>query len=231
MYQFTHALYQYFLYEQLLSKRRVLLHRRAGEIVERTYTGKQARVAASLATHFERGRDFSKAVQYLIQAGDTALSRYANAEAVNYFSRGLDLVDKLPEADKAARQIVLLRKRAVSRLALGQLKESFVDYAALRSACQVAGNLEEECRALLGLTTVAHNLREMADIEQYGQEAMALAERIGNQALAAEAGNNWGTYLCVTGRLSEAQSYLERSIPLARSIGHKAALPAAGTQL
>ncbi|MBK5295331.1 MAG: protein kinase [Acidobacteriia bacterium] len=226
VYRFTHALYQYFLYDQLLSKRRVLLHRRAGEIMERSYAGKQSRVAAALATHFERGRDFSKAIQYLIQAGDNALSRYANAEAVNYYGRGLELVDKLPEAGKAAQQIVLLRKRAVSRLALGQLKESFSDYAALRGVCQTAGNLDEECRALIGLTTVAHNLRELADIEHYGQAAMALAERIGNQPLAAEAVNNWAVYMAVLGRLSEAQSYFERSIPLARSIGHKAALPA-----
>jgi tetratricopeptide (TPR) repeat protein len=226
VYRFAHALYQYFLYEQLLSKRRVLLHRRAGEVLERAYTGQQARVAASLATHFERGRDFSKAVQYLTQAGDNALSRYANAEAVNYYSRGLDLVDKLPEEGKAAQQIVLLRKRAVSRLALGQLKDSFADYSAMRSACQIAGDLEQECRALLGLTTAAHNLRELDDVEKYGQEAMRLAEQIGNQALAAEAMINWAVYQCVTGRLDEAQSYFERSIPLARSIGHKPALPA-----
>ena len=226
VYRFAHALYQNFLYDQLLSKRRTLLHRRAGEALERAYTGQQARVATSLATHFERGRDFSKAVQYLIQAGDNALSRYANAEAVNYYSRGLDLVDKLPEEGQAAQQIVLLRKRAVSRLALGQLKESFADYTVMRSACQTAGDLEEECRALLGLTTAAHHLRELDDIERYGQEAMRLAEQIGNQALAAEALNTWAAYMGVTGRLSEAQSYYERSIPLARSIGHKAALPA-----
>lgn len=226
VYRFTHALYQYFLYEQLLSKRRVLLHWRAGEILERAYTGQQARVAASLATHFERGRDFSKAVQYLIQAGDNAPSRYANAEAVNYYSRGLDLVEKLPEAVKTEQQIVLWRKRAVSRLALGQLKESFADYGAMRGACQATGNQEEECRALIGLTTTAHNMRELDDVEVYGQAAMALAERIGNQALAAEAVNNWAVYMGVTGRLAEAQNYFERSIPLARSIGHKAALPA-----
>ena len=226
VYRFAHALYQYFLYEQLLSKRRVLLHRRAGEALERAYIGQQARVAASLATHFERGRDFSKAIQYLIQAGDNALSRYANAEAVNYFGRGLDLVDKLPEEGKAAQQIVLLRKRAVSRLALGQLKDSFADYSKMLSACRIAGDLEQECRALLGLTTTAHNLRELDDVEKYGQEAMRLAEQIGNQALAAEARINWAVYQEVIGRLDEAQNYFERSIPLARSIGHKPALPA-----
>jgi serine/threonine protein kinase len=226
VYRFAHALYQNFLYEQLLSKRRVLLHRRAGELLEKAYNGQQARVAASLATHFERGRDFSKAVHYLIQAGDNALSRYANAEAVNYFSRGIELVDKLPDEGKAAQQIVLLRKRAVSRLALGQLKDSFADYAAMLSACRSAGDLEQECRALLGLTTTAHNLRELDNVEKYGQEAMRLAEQTGNQALAAEAMINWGVYQEVIGRLDQAQNYFDRSIPLARSIGHKPALPA-----
>jgi len=155
IYRFTHALYQNFLYDQLLSKRRALLHRRVGETLERVYAGQHARVAGALATHFERGRDFVKAIAFLIQAGDTALSRYTNAAAVKYYSRGLDLVGKLPEAVKAEQQIVLFRKRAVARLALGQLRESFADYTAMRGVCQTAGNLEDECRALLGMTTVA----------------------------------------------------------------------------
>jgi tetratricopeptide (TPR) repeat protein len=194
--------------------------------MERVYAGRHASVAGALATHFERGRDFFKSISFLIQAGDIALSRYANAEAVKYYSRGLDLVDKLPEGSKAGQQIVLRRKRAVSLLALGQLKESFADYAAMRGASQAAGNLEEECRALTGLTTVAYYLRELADIEQYGRAAMELAERIGNQALTAEAAINWAIYVGVEGRLSEAQSYYERYLPLARSVGHSAALPA-----
>jgi tetratricopeptide (TPR) repeat protein/predicted Ser/Thr protein kinase len=226
IYRFTHALYQNFLYDRLLSKRRVLLHRRVGETLERVYAGQHARVAGALATHFERGRDFVKAIAFLIQAGDTALLRYANAEAVKYYSRGLDLLDKLPEGGKAEQQIVLLRKRAVSRLALGQLRESFADYAAMRGACQTAGNREEECRALMGLTSVAYYLRELVDIEQYGQAAMTLAELIGDQALTAEAGINWAIYTAVTGRLSEAESHYKRSLRLARSVGHKAALPA-----
>jgi tRNA A-37 threonylcarbamoyl transferase component Bud32/tetratricopeptide (TPR) repeat protein len=225
IYRFTHALYQNFLYDQLLSKRRVLLHRRVGETMERLYAGQHTRVAGALATHFELGRDFAKAIAFLIQAGDNALFRYTYAEAVKYYSRGLDLVDRLPEEGKAEQQIVLLRKRAVSRLVLGQLRESFADYTVMRSACQTAGNLEEECRALVGLTTGAFYLRELDDIGQYGQAAMALAERIGDQALIAEASINWAIYMAVTGRLSEAESHYERPLRLARSIGHKAALP------
>jgi predicted ATPase len=45
MYRFTHVLYQNFIYGGLLSKRRVLLHRKAGETLERVYTGQHARIA------------------------------------------------------------------------------------------------------------------------------------------------------------------------------------------
>src|ERR1019366_2412087 len=109
IYRFTHALYQNFIYDQLLSKRRALLHRRAGETLERAYAGQHGRVAGALATHFERGRDFVKAIAFLIQAGDTALSRYANAEAVSHFSRGLELVDRLGEGQQAERRAGLLQ--------------------------------------------------------------------------------------------------------------------------
>ena len=187
IYRFTHALYQNFLYDQLLSKRRVLLHRRAGETLERVYAGQHARVAGALATHFERGRDFAKAIAFLIQAGDTALSRYANAEAVSLFSRGLELVDKLPEGQQAEQRAVLLRKRALAQMALGRLKEAGEDYRAMREVCRAAGDAEGECRALIGICDVAQNARDVAGMEQYSPEARALAERIGNQALLAEA--------------------------------------------
>ena len=74
------------------------------------------------------------------------------------------------------------------------------------------------------MTTAAHNLRELADVERYGREAMALAERTANPALVADAGLQWAIYLGVTGRLPEAQTHWDRCIPLARSSANRAAL-------
>ena len=77
----------------------------------------------------ERGRDFAlKANRPFPNNSGRRHPRSratANAEAVKYWSRGLELVDKLPDGARAEQQIVLFRKRAVSHLALGQLKESF----------------------------------------------------------------------------------------------------------
>lgn len=224
IYRFTHALYQNFLYDQLLSKRRVLLHRRTGEALERVYAGQHARVAGALATHFERGRDFPKAITLLIQAGDTALSRYANAEAVSLLSRGHELVDKLPEGQQAQQRTVLLQRRALAQMALGRLKEAGEDYRAMREVCRNAGDAEGECRALIGMCDVAQNARDVSGMEQYNPEARVLAERIGNQTLLAEVDIVWAYHQLLSGELTEAEVRLERSIPVARSLQHRPAL-------
>jgi serine/threonine protein kinase/tetratricopeptide (TPR) repeat protein len=224
VYRFSHALYQYFLYDQLLSKRRILLHRRAAETLERTYSGQLGRVASQLATHFEKGRDFPKAIEYLLQAGATALSRYAYAEAAAHFTHGLELVDKLPEDQRAARKAALLQKRAGARTALGLLNEAGADYLAMSDACRAAGDEEGECRALIGVCLVAQNARDVESMERYNPEARALAEKIGNEDLVAEATNAWAMYNMACGSLAEAETSFARSIPTARKLNDRPAL-------
>ena len=49
-------------------------------------------VAAELAEHFVRGRDATRAVQYLQYAGEQAVQRSAYQEAIAYLSEGLELL-------------------------------------------------------------------------------------------------------------------------------------------
>ena len=73
-YGFVHALYQEVLYEQLSASRRIRLHRQIGEREEQGYGERAREIAAELAVHFERGRDYQRAVQYLQQAGENAIA-------------------------------------------------------------------------------------------------------------------------------------------------------------
>ena len=57
-YRFSHALYQNLLYDDLVNKRRVLLHRQVGEQLERHYGQRARQIAAQLARHFELGATF-----------------------------------------------------------------------------------------------------------------------------------------------------------------------------
>ena len=95
-YRFTHWLYQHVAYQRLGAARRVQLHQHLGARSEVAHGGRVGEVAAELAVHFERGRDYRRAVQYLRQAAETALRRYAYPEAIVHLTKELDLLSTLP---------------------------------------------------------------------------------------------------------------------------------------
>ncbi|HEV8718047.1 MAG TPA: hypothetical protein VGX03_35185 [Candidatus Binatia bacterium] len=72
--------------------------------------GKRAReIAAELALHFERGRDYRRAVRYLQQAGENAIRRSAHQEAVTLLTKGLELLKTLPDTPERAQQELTLQ--------------------------------------------------------------------------------------------------------------------------
>jgi hypothetical protein len=99
-YGFIHALYQNVLYERVPASRRIQMHRRIGELAEEVYGERAGEIAAELAMHFERGRDYTRATNYLQQAAVVAQRLYANEDAVNLLSHGLALLEQLPRGTK-----------------------------------------------------------------------------------------------------------------------------------
>src|SRR5207245_7601034 len=67
-YGFLHALYQDVLYGRLTARQQQRLHRQIGEREEQAYGERAREIAAELAVHFERGREYRKAIQYLGRA-------------------------------------------------------------------------------------------------------------------------------------------------------------------
>ncbi|HKA52188.1 MAG TPA: AAA family ATPase, partial [Candidatus Binatia bacterium] len=107
-YGFRHALYQNVLYEGIGEARRVRLHRLIGERIESGYGEQATEIAAELAVHFERGRDYRRAIRYLQRAGENAIQRSAHVEAVNLLTKGLELLKTLPDTPERARQELML---------------------------------------------------------------------------------------------------------------------------
>ncbi|HLF05323.1 MAG TPA: AAA family ATPase [Dehalococcoidia bacterium] len=91
-YQFSHALVQETLLEELSLTRRVRLHARIAEELERLYGAAAEAHAAELAHHFAEAESVlgaEKLVKYSLLAGEKALGSYAWEEADAHFRRGL----------------------------------------------------------------------------------------------------------------------------------------------
>jgi predicted ATPase len=95
-YRFRHAVYQQVLYRRLAAAQRVQGHRRIGTRLEVGYGARTAEIAAALAIHFERGRDYRRAVLYLQQAAENAAQRHASHEVITLLTKGLELLATLP---------------------------------------------------------------------------------------------------------------------------------------
>jgi len=74
-YSFIHPLYHDVFYERVTAARRSQLHRRVGACMESAYGPRASEIAAELAMHFEQGRDYRRAAQYLRQTTENAQCR------------------------------------------------------------------------------------------------------------------------------------------------------------
>ena len=109
-YQFTHALIQETLAEELTLTRRVRLHARIAETLEELYGANTEAHAAELAHHFAEAEAVlgaDKLVHYSLLAGERALAAYAWEEAGDHFEQGLTakgvlLTGMEPALDKEA---------------------------------------------------------------------------------------------------------------------------------
>ncbi len=107
-YQFAHALFQRYLYNDLSAGERRLLHREVGGVLEELYEGSTEEIAVQLARHFELAGIDDKAIEYLLQVGDRARGLYAHQEAIEHYQRALGLLKERGEYERAARTLMKL---------------------------------------------------------------------------------------------------------------------------
>jgi hypothetical protein len=116
-YLFRHVLVQDAAYDSLLKQERRRLHLAVADALEQLYPERRAELAAMLAYHLDAAGEAVRALPLLVEAGDLALSRYANEEATSFFDRAAEIV---PPGDDPA----LLRLRA--QVALGRASSGWL---------------------------------------------------------------------------------------------------------
>jgi len=91
-YLFRHALVQDAAYSSLLKQDRRALHRLAADTLLSLYPDRRRELAAVIAMHLELAGDDARATEHLVVAGEHALERFANREAIAFFERALRLI-------------------------------------------------------------------------------------------------------------------------------------------
>ncbi len=170
-YSFSHALIRETLYEGMSSPRRARLHRRVGEALEAV--GDEPKLGA-LALHFTRAAvatDAGKAIGYARAAGERATAMLAHEEAVEHYSRALEVLERFMPDDAPRRcELLLLLGEAQVRAGGPGL-----GWAALREAAGIADRLGDS--SALARAAIAASRRYLQQPGVIEEELIALLER------------------------------------------------------
>ncbi|QPK64969.1 AAA family ATPase [Methylomonas sp. LL1] len=223
-YSFRHAFYQKFAYDRLPLLQCARLHLNVGEWLE-SARKRPEELAAELALHFERGRDWEKAVKYLQLAAGNAVGRHALHEAAQLLRRGLALLeDKLTGSPEYARYGTDLN--TLYAMILQAIQGYGVDcletiYARALSLVNQLGETQRLLRVLWGLWAF-HYVRSNLELSlDYARQMQAEAEQAEDTAGLIGAHFALGTTYLNRGELDLALGHAQQCLALYDPDSHR----------
>jgi class 3 adenylate cyclase/predicted ATPase len=185
-FRFKHALIQDAAYQSLLKSVRQQHHQRIASTLESGFPEIVATQPELLAHHYTEAGLTGQAIPYWHAAAQRALQRFANNEAANHATRGLDLLGTLPDTAQRATQELSLQ------LVLGP-SQSFVAgpqavehiYARARELARQVGGTPELFPALSGLAYAQIVRGRLREARALAEEFLTLAEPQGDALVLA----------------------------------------------
>jgi predicted ATPase len=216
-YGFIHAVYQEGVYERVPAGRRVWLHQRIGARQEAGYGAQAREIAAALAVHFERGRDTRRAVQYLWQAGSNALQRSAHQEAIIHLTRGLALLQTLPDTpERLLHELVLHASLGTPLIATKgwAAPEVATAYRRAQALWERLGETPQHCWVLYGLCAWHAMRAEWQTARALMERVLALAQRVHHPTLCMHAHLGLGGILYCLGAFAAVRAHVDQGLAL-----------------
>jgi predicted ATPase len=214
-YLFKHALTQEVAYGTVLQERRKLLHERTAQAIEALYHINVEDHYSELAHHYSRSGNVQKAVEYLHKAGQQAVHRSANAEAISYLTTALNLLKTLPSTSERDQQeltlLIILGPAVYAIKGPGSLEVEQV-YTCAQDLCQQVGETPQLFPVLRGLYTFHLTRGAFRTAHALGEQFLRLTQDIQDPDFLPEAHFVVGQTLFFFGELFAARDHYEQGI-------------------
>ncbi len=188
-YTFKHALTHEVAYGSLLQERRMALHLRILETLERRPADQPSEEVEGLARHALGAEAWDKAARYLRQAARRTMARSSYGAAAGLLREALRALERLPETpDTLAQAIDIRLELRIALVPLGRYQDVLV---VMREAEGLATRLGDPARLGRVLADICARLRNVAGEHlqaiEVGQRALAIAAESGDRELEREA--------------------------------------------
>jgi class 3 adenylate cyclase/predicted ATPase len=222
-YMFKHALIQDAAYESLLRSTRQRIHQQIAEVLAAQFTETVAAQPELLAHHYTKAGHLDAAMGYWYTAGQRAMARSANQEAVGHLSQGIALLKPLPDTPEHLRheldfQIALAQ-------AVGAIKgwadpEMEPIYQRAYALCHDVGSTAQLSTVLYELGVYYSVQGNLSAARKAGEELLHVAQQEGDPMGLVSAYVTLGNVLSRLGDHVQALEHCEQGIALYRSQPH-----------
>ena len=217
VYTFKHALTREVAYQSLLRSTRQPYHQRIVQALAEQFPETVGLYPELLAHHYTEAGLVEQAIPYWQQAGQRALERSANHEAVSHFTKGLELLRSLPETlERVQQELTLHLALGAPLMMLKGHTAPEVEHAYTRAyeLAQQLGETPQRFSVLIGLWRFYFNQAQLRMARELAEQCLLLAQHLQDMRLLQEAHMALGSTLLHLGEHVSARTYLEQGIAL-----------------
>ena len=212
-------------YQSLLKSKRQQYHRQIAQVLEERFPEIEETQPELVAHHYTEAGLIAQAIPYWQQAGQRAVQRSANVEAIWHLTKGLELLKTLPETPERTQQELDLQLTLGPALMATKgwaASEVGKAYTRARELCQQVGETSQLFPVLWGLWTFYDVRGEFQKSYELGEQLLSLARSVQDPALLLEAHVALGYTLHFLGEFIPAREHLEQGVALYDPQQHRA---------
>ncbi|MCH7843035.1 MAG: AAA family ATPase [Chloroflexi bacterium] len=214
-YIFKHALIQDAAYNSLLISRRQQYHRLVAQIYEESFPETVESQPELVAHHYTEAGLNAEAIPHWQQAGQNAMRRSANVEGVNHFTKGLELLEHLPEtAERASQEVAFQTMLGQCLIQIQGYSSPNVEraFSRARELMDQIGETPQYFQVTYGLFTYYLIRAELQSALQVAEECLEAAQRSEDPYPVVMAHRNIGSAMMFMGNQASAREHLEQGI-------------------
>ncbi|WP_170337375.1 AAA family ATPase [Ruegeria arenilitoris] len=216
-YEFKHALVRDTAYASLLKAKRRRLHALSAEVIETMRPEIAGKRPETLAYHLLEAGKHDASIKFWIKAGEKAIARSSNVEAIAHFNIGLKLVPAIDHPTRKMEVELELQSKLAVPLTFSKgwtAPEVRRAYQRARKLCDRLGRTEDLFPILRGYWNYRLSRGEHRHALNLAEKLGSLAKQEGNAQRRALGHRVLGTSLFFVGQSKEAAKHLQAGIEI-----------------
>lgn len=216
---FKHTIEREVLYEGIEGPRRARYHRLIAQWMESQGPELRERFVEQIALHWERGSHPRKAASYYIEAGDRAVERHVNEDAIAFYRKALQCLTD----DDSLDRMHVFHKLGRVQMTVGDHAEALGHF---QEMLRLAWVLDDEQQGGLAYNKMGRSYRALGEYDlalEHFKNALALFRRVEDLRGIAQSADDIGRVHRMRGDLDLAETRIREGLRLRRYVGDERA--------